>query len=228
MENDNLILTEIEQDELIENEVEDGRYEEEDNSFEISEEAKERSRKFFNFGQKAKKEKRKFESFEIVKTYTPKEKVKKEDEFDKILEVSNDMQTSEDSISVKSTNKDQKVKVQLRPQGKLILATISIIIILLASVLIHNAVTLNSLNKNIDNLNNQITVEDLKIDKAVKNLETLSDEAKSSDKALELELEKATSVEEVELYVRQDTPTTSEITNWFDKLCNFVSKIFGG
>ena len=37
--------------------------EEDNNSFEISEEAKEQSNKFFKFGSKPKKEKRKFESF---------------------------------------------------------------------------------------------------------------------------------------------------------------------
>lgn len=224
MENDNLIVTENDVTEITEQE----EFIEEDNGFEISEEAKEQSRKFFKFKDKPKKEKRKFESFEIVKTYTPKDKNKKDNEFDKILEVSNDMQTSSDTISVKSESKNQKVSLKVRPQGKLILALISVIIILLSSFTIYNAVTINNLNKNIDNLNNQITIEDLKIDKAIKNLDTLTEEAKSDEQALKLELEKATEKQEVTLYVRQNYTDVKGVSNWFDKFCNFISSIFGG
>jgi len=224
MENDSLILTDTD---TTENEVIDEETLE-DEAFEISDEAKEQSRKFFNFKEKPKKQKRKFESFEIVKTYTPKEKKQKDDEFNKILEVSNGMQTSEDTISVSSKSSSQKVEYKVRPQGKLILAVISIIIILLASLTISNAITINNLNKNIDNLNNEITVQDLKIDKAVKNLQILNDDAKSNEQILELELEKATTTTEIELYERQIKPTANKVSNWFDYICNFISKIFGG
>lgn len=225
MENDNLILTENETEEKIQEIEED--FEEE--TFEISEEAKEQSRKFFNFKHKPKKEKRKFESFEIVKTYTPKEKkTQKENGFNKILEVSNEMQTSEDTISVSTSSSKQKVEYKVRPQGKLILIIIAVIIILLSSLTISNAISINNLNKNIDNLNNEITIQDLNIDKAVKNLQILDDDAKSNEQILELELEKATNTTEIELYERQTKPTTQKVSNWFDSLCNFISKIFGG
>ena len=116
MENDNLILTESETD--FEDNIDMQESIEEESSFEISEEAKQQSRKFFKFGSKKKKDNRKFESFEIVKTYTPKEKTKKDNEFDKILEVSNDLQTSEETISVQNKETTQKVQVKMRPQGK--------------------------------------------------------------------------------------------------------------
>jgi len=224
MENDNLILTETDSEEVLQ-EIEEIQEEKE---FEISDEAKEQSRKFFKFGQKPKKEKRKFESFEIVKTYTPKEKKKKEDDFNKILEVSNEMQTSENTLSVSTSSSKQKVEYKVRPQGKLILIVIAVIIILLSSLTIYNAVTINNLNKNIDSLNNEITIQDLKIDKAVKNLQILNDDAKSNEQILELELEKATETTEVVLYTRQTKPMTTKVSNWFDSICNFISKIFGG
>jgi len=224
MENDNLILTEIDNAEEIQENVEIP----EEEAFEISDEAKEQSRKFFKFNEKPKKEKRKFESFEIVKTYTPKEKKQKDDGFNKILEVSNGMITSEDTISVSTTKNKQQVEYKVRPQGKLILIVISIIIILLASLTISNAITINNLNKNIDNLNNEITIQDLNIDKAVKNLQLLDEEAKSNEQILELELEKTTQTTEIELYNRQEKPKTTKVSNWFDSLCNFISKIFGG
>lgn len=224
MENDNLILTETENQEAIQ---ETEEFLEED-EFEISEEAKEQSRKFFKFFEKPKKEKRKFESFEIVKTYTPKEKKQKENDFNKILEVSNGMQTSENTISMSTSSNKQKVEYKVRPQGKLILIVISIIIILLSSLTIYNAVSINNLNKSIDTLNNEITIQDLKIDKAVKNLQILNDDAKSNEQILELEFEKATETTEVELYTRQAKPTTNKVSNWFDSLCDFISKIFGG
>ena len=224
MENDNLILTEIDNAEEIQENVEIP----EEEAFEISDEAKEQSRKFFKFGSKKKKDNRKFESFEIVKTYTPKEKPKKDNEFDKILEVSNNLQTTEETISVKNKQTNQKVQVKMRPQGKLILAVISIIIILLSSLCIYNAVNINNLNRDINNLNNEITVQDFNVDKAIKNLQNLTDDAKSDEQALKLELEKATDTHEVTLYIRQESSSVKEVSNWFDKLCNFLSKILGG
>ena len=224
MENDRL--------ELIDNEVEtysdNEFFEKENEEFTISEEAKKQSRKFFKFGSKPKKEKRKFESFEIVKTYTPKDETKKSNEFDKILEISNDFSTTEETISVSKENKNQKVKLKLRPQGKLVLICVSCIIILLSSLTIFNAVTINNLNRNIENLNNQITIQDLNIDKAIKNLDKLKVDATSNEQAIKLELEKTTNTTEVELYTRQEIQTSTKPTNWFDKLCNFISKIFGG
>ena len=202
--------------------------EEDNNSFEISEEAKEQSNKFFKFGSKPKKEKRKFESFEIVKTYTPKEKPRENNEFDKILEVSNNQTVDEETISVSSSTKKQQVKLKVRPQGKLLLIVISVIIILLSSLTIYNGVKISKLNRGIDNLNNQITVEDLKIDKAIKNLEKLNEDAKSDDQKIKLELDKATDVQEVTLYQRKTKNEVKSVSNWFDKLCNFIAKMFGG
>lgn len=202
--------------------------EEDNNSFEISEEAKEQSNKFFKFGSKPKKEKRKFESFEIVKTYTPKEKPRENNEFDKILEVSNNQTVDEETISVSSSTKKQQVKLKVRPQGKLLLIVISVIIILLSSLTIYNGVKISKLNRGIDNLNNQITVEDLKIDKAIKNLEKLNEDAKSDDQKIKLELDKATDIQEVTLYERRTKNEVKSVSNWFDKLCNFISKMFGG
>lgn len=202
--------------------------EEDNNSFEISEEAKEQSNKFFKFGSKPKKEKRKFESFEIVKTYTPKEKPRGNNEFDKILEVSNNQTVDEETISVSSSTKKQQVKLKVRPQGKLLLIVISVIIILLSSLTIYNGVKISKLNRGIDNLNNQITVEDLKIDKAIKNLEKLNEDAKSDDQKIKLELDKATDVQEVTLYERKTKNEVKSVSNWFDKLCNFIAKMFGG
>ena len=227
MENDNLILKDTSTEEETFNEV-SLENTSEDEAFEISDEAKEQSRRFFKFGNKPKKEKRKFESFEIVKTFTPKEKKQKDDEFNKILEVSNGMQTVEDSVSVSSKTSPQKAQYKVRPQGKLVLIVIAIIIILLSSLTIHNAITLNQLNNDINTINNEITVQDLKIDKAVKNLQILNEEAISNEQILELELEKATETTEVELYERQVKPVPSKNSNWFDSLCDFISKIFGG
>ncbi len=200
----------------------------EDNSFEISDEAKQQSRKFFKFGQKPKREKRKFESFEIVKTFTPKEKNKTSSDFDKILEISNSGNVDESVITTASTTKQQKVKMKLRPRGKLILIAISAVIILLSSLCISNAVKINRLNSDITNVSQQIDIEDLKIDTAIKKLGSLTDEAKSDDTALRLELDKCTDFNEVELYERQTQTKPNAKSNWFDKFCNFISKIFGG
>ncbi len=224
MESDKIILS----DKQVDEELETSQEIENESSFEISDEAKEQSRKFFKFGQKPKKEKRKFESFEIVKTFTPKEKAKKNDEFDKILEVSNNGEVSVDTITTSSVKKNQKVKMKLRPRGKLILIAISCVIILLSSFSIANAVKISRLNNEIANLDNQITIQDFKVDTAIKKLGELTDESKKDQKAIDLELEKTTDYTEIGLYERQDVVKPKAQSNWFDKFCNFISRIFGG
>ncbi|MGN1208507.1 MAG: hypothetical protein ACI4TI_03465 [Christensenellales bacterium] len=224
MESDKTIISE--------KEIEENQVQQEDivgeDSFEISDEAKQQSRKFFKFGQKPKKEKRKFESFEIVKTFTPKEKSKNNNEFDKILEVSNAGQTSEDVVTMSSSTKKQKVKMKLRPRGKLILIAISVVIILLSSLTIANAVNISRLNQEIANLDNQITIQDFKVDTAIKKLGELTDKNKSDENAVRLALEKSTEFTQVGLYERNEPIKLNQSTNWFDKFCNFISKIFGG
>ena len=224
MESDKIILS----DKQVDEELETSQEIENESSFEISDEAKEQSRKFFKFGQKPKKEKRKFESFEIVKTFTPKEKAKKNDEFDKILEVSNNGEVSVDTITTSSVKKNQKVKMKLRPRGKLILIAISCVIILLSSFSIANAVKISRLNNEIVYLDNQITIQDFKVDTAIKKLGELTDESKKDQKAIDLELEKTTDYTEIGLYERQDVVKPKAQSNWFDKFCNFISRIFGG
>lgn len=224
MERDDFIVTEN----STETQEIQQEFEEEEKSFEISDEARAQSRKFFKFNDKPKKEKRKFESFEIVKTYTPKEKPKKDNEFDKILETTNESIVSEESLSVKSTNQKAQVKMKLRPQGKLVLIVIAFCVILLSSLIINNAITINKLNESIDNLNNQITVTDFNIDKAVKNLQELDEDSTSTEIANELGLEQNAETFTVDLYERKDVVSLKPVSNWFDKLCNFLAKLFGG
>lgn len=221
---DKTILTDITQNNVTE-EIAESEIQEE--NFEISEEAKQQSSKFFKFGSKPKKEKRKFESFEIVKTYTPKEKTKESD-FDKILEVSNNQVVDEETVTVSSTTKAQKVKLKVRPQGKIILALISAVIIMLSSLSIYNAVKISKLNESINNINNEITIQDFNIDKAIKNLDKLTLDATSPEQAQNLGLEQAAEPTQITLYERQEVNKTSGVTNWFNKLCNFISKLFGG
>lgn len=220
---DKTILTDV-----TENQVEEiAEPQIQEDNFEISEEAKEQSRKFFHFGSKPKKEKRKFESFEIVKTYTPKEKAKESD-FNKILEVSNNSLVDEETVSLSSSTKKQQVKLKVRPQGKLILILISVIIILLSSLSIYNAVKISKLNESINSVNNEITIQDLNIDKAIKNIDKLKVEATSPEQAENLGLQKANEATEIPLYERQVVNKSGEVTNWFNRLCNFISKLFGG
>ena len=84
------------------------------------------------------------------------------------------------------------------------------------------------MNESIDNLNNQITVTDFNIDKAVKNLQELDEDSTSTEIANELGLEQNAETFTVDLYERKDVVSLKPVSNWFDKLCNFLAKLFGG
>lgn len=222
---DNLITTET--DEEIVNEVETKQQEE----FEISEEVKEQSKKFFQFGSKPKKEKRKFESFEIVQTYVPKQKQNKkvDNSFKNIVDVSNNFEAVEESVSMQSATKKQHVKFQLRLKGKIILIAISIIIILLSSLSIFNAVKINDLNNQIVDTNQQITIEDANLKKAIKDFGKLTSEEKIQEQSGSLNMSEVqeSDIVEIDLYDKNPVSKPKARSNWFDKLCGFLSNIFG-
>lgn len=223
---DNLITTETDDEIQLDEEIE------EQQEFEISDEVKEQSKKFFHFGSKPKKEKRKFESFEIVQTYVPKQKQNKkvDNSFKNIVDVSNNFEAVEESVSMQSATKKQHVKLQLRLKGKIILIAISIVIILLSSLSIFNAVKINELNNKITETNQQITIEDANLKKAIKEFGQLTSEEKIQEQSGSLDMSKIqeSDIVEVELYDRQPVSKPKGKTNWFDKLCGFLSNIFGG
>ena len=228
-DSDNTITTqsEIETEEVVDVE----NQETSSNDFEISEEVKEQSRKFFHFGSKPKKEKRKFESFEIVQTYVPKQKQSKtlDNSFKNIVDVSNNFEAVEESVSVQSATKKQNVKLQLRLKGKIILIVISLIIILLSSLSIYNAVKINQLNNEIATTNQQITIEDANLKKAIKEFGNLTNEEKIQEQSGSLNMSETreSDIVEIELYDRNPVSKPKAKTNWFDKFCGFLSKIFG-
>lgn len=225
--NDTDITTETEN--IVENEQTEQEVQE---SFEISEEVKEQSKKFFQFGSKPKKEKRKFESFEIVQTYVPKQKQNKKTDssFKNIVDVSNNFEAVEESVSVQSATKKQNVKLQLRLKGKIILIAISIIIILLSSLSIFNAVKINDLNNQIVDTNQQITIEDANLKKAIKEFGELTSEEKIQEQSGSLNMSEVqeSDIVEIELYDKQPVNKPEAKSNWFDKICGFLSNIFGG
>lgn len=230
-ETDKTISTE--EPEILSEEVEQSVQEiETDSGFEISDEVKERSKKFFNFSSKPKKEKRKYESFEIVKTYTPKttKKPKEDNSFNNIVDVSNNFEAVEESVSTTSDVKKTNVKVQMRTKGKIILIAISFLIIILTGFSIFNAIKINNLNSSINNLNNQITIEDANLKKAIKELGALTSEEKIKEESGNLNLSEIedSKILDVELYERKPIQKIGEKSNWFSKLCDFLSNIFGG
>ena len=226
---ENQISNELESEVETESEVFN---EQETEKFEISEEVKAQSKKFFNFGSKPKPEKRKFESFEIVKTFVPnkKPKPKAKDGFSDIVDVSNNYQAVEETISVQSESKKQAVKVQMRAKGKFILILVGILILILSGFSIANGVKINNLNNDLNSINQQITIEDANLKKAIKELGALTSEEKIKEESGRLDFIEVPENEvlNIELYERKPVVKPASKTNWFDKVCDLISNIFGG
>lgn len=163
-----------------------------------------------------------YEEYEIIQTYTPKKS--KKTEF-------NDFVNQQNSYS---PDKETFVYEKLSPKPKLhkskkIFICICCAIALCMGVLgIVNVSNINNLNysnlsksQEIANLGQEIT----KIDQVIEGM--MSDQA-VSDKAKDNGMETITATTEIELLEKQKVEKYQGKTNFFDRICNFFSSLFGG
>lgn len=115
----------------------------------------------------------------------------------------------------------QVVSINLR--GKLIIGVFASIVLLLSILLIYNAVLINRYRAEVGT-NSQIVVSLEEENAAIKGQ---LDGIKEGLNAGGLDMTEG-EYQDIELIPRQAIEEIPSETNWFDKVCNFFSSIFGG
>lgn len=120
------------------------------------------------------------------------------------------------------------IKLSLR--GKILAVVASMVTVLLLTLVIYNAVVLGAKRAEINSLNSQLAA-------SVSEVETLKGELTNAMSEEEISkllqesgstLRKATSADKVKVAIETyEVESYSAPTNWFDKLCEFLSHLFG-
>ncbi len=97
-------------------------------------------------------------------------------------------------------------------------------------LLVYNAFAISNVNSNISNLNSNIATEQVRIDRAIKDIGNMTDQTNIIDVATDLNFGAMPTgdVVSVSLYEKQAVVIYEGQTNWFDSICGFVTNVFGG
>ena len=126
--------------------------------------------------------------------------------------------------------KAEKPKFQLKRKAKVWLVSIAIIFAMLGGLSIYNAVHISNLNRQIEQTTTSINNINNDIKQVVKNIDVLTDEDNVLDKADEIGLKEVPEEDRVtiQLNPKNEVKQYESQTNFFDKICNFFRRLFGG
>ena len=171
-----------------------------------------------------------YKKYDVVKTYVPKtpKQQRQNKEFETYVKQHDEYVPEQETFVVE--RKTEKPKYQLKPKAKAWLVSIIIIFAMLGGLSIYNAVHISNLSKQAQQTSISISTVSKKIDQAIDEIADLTDEQNVLDKADEMGLEEVPEGNKVtiELNQKNEIKEYKSQTNFFDKICNFFRRLFGG
>ena len=167
-----------------------------------------------------------YEEYEVIRNFTPKVKKQKKEnkEFNNFLD--NQYAYTDSTETYIYQRGKEKSTFSSKTRGRIIVYACAFIAILLSTLCIINLVNISSLNASNQGIQNEISA----IDKNLTNAEDSADKIKDEIENNKGDFTEQNSANNVNIpLLEKQTPLTSESqTNFFDKICNFISSIFGG
>lgn len=167
-----------------------------------------------------------YEEYEVIRNYTPKLKSKTKQENKEFNNFLNNQYAYTDSTETYIYQRGQeKSTLSSKTRGRIIIYACALIAILLSTLCIVNLVNISTINaanysmqQEIGNLNDKIaeTGEDIKdeTDKTENNDGDYKEQSQANKTSISL--------------IEKNQPLQYESeTNFFDKICNFISSLFG-
>lgn len=137
-----------------------------------------------------------------------------------------DAETIELSLADKQAEKTRaKSHLNISLRTKLIIAVYATIIILLGVLLIYNAVSIGQYKESIAQKNALLSVEQAKVDSLEDILANVSGVTPEDIGMSKVDSNNITKLKKLEKLAKIDYATE---TNWFDKVCEFISALLGG
>lgn len=137
-----------------------------------------------------------------------------------------DAETIELSLADKQAEKTRaKSHLNISLRTKLIIAVYATIIILLGVLLIYNAVSIGQYKESIAQKSALLSVEQAKVDSLEDILANVSGVTPEDIGMSKVDSNNITKLKKLEKLAKIDYATE---TNWFDKVCEFISALLGG
>ncbi|MBO7508590.1 MAG: hypothetical protein J6T39_02995, partial [Clostridia bacterium] len=149
-------------------------------------------------------------------------------EFEKYVTEQSDYIPEKETFVIE--RKKEKQKFEFKPKAKAWLVSIIIIFAMLGGLAIYNAVNISNLNSQINQTTTSINNVNNDIKQVVKNIDELTDEDNVLQKAEELGLQEVAEENKVtiELIEKNEIEEYQSQTNFFDRICDFFRRLFGG
>ena len=175
-----------------------------------------------------------YKKVDVVQTYVPQNSIKtnqsqkQSKDFEKFVTEQNNYQPEKETVLVEKVK--EKPTFKLRGKAKVWLVSIITIFVMLGGLAIYNGVTIHNMNKQITETTTSINNYNSEIKKVVKSIDNLTDEDNVMDAANELGLSEVTEENKVtiELEQKNQVKDYQRKTNFFDRICNFFRRLFGG
>ena len=170
-----------------------------------------------------------YKKYDVVQTYVPKkEKQQQSTEFEKFVTEQNNFTPQQETFTVQTPS--QKPSFRLTKKAKTWLVCVSVIIVMLSSLCIINAVNINNLNSSINQTQSSITNINKNIQNTIKDIGKLTDEQEIKNNASDLGLTEVEPKNNIEIQLNEKNVVEDYQgqTNFFDEICNFIRSLFGG
>ena len=171
-----------------------------------------------------------YKKYDVVQTYVPKKQQKNQTNasFEKFVEQQDSYQPQQETFTVQNIQPKQQFK--LKPKAKVWLVSFSVIIIMLCSLCVCNAVNIGNLNHQIEQTSSSITDINKAIQTTVKEYGELTDEGAIKDKAEDMGLGEVEPQNKIEITLNEKNTIEDYQgqTNFFDEICKFIRSLFGG
>lgn len=113
----------------------------------------------------------------------------------------------------------------LGTRTKVMLAIYVAVAVILAAIVIATGIALSSSTASVASLEAQVAARNATIAEQTSQILALEDDTLLSGMAVEQGMSPVSSVTEFELLPVEDAPAVTESTNWFDRFCDWLSKI---
>ena len=125
----------------------------------------------------------------------------------------------QDNVFIQNRN----VQPGLNFRGKLLVAVYSLVMILLGALMVTNAVSAD-----IKSLSSSITEEEINISDLKRAYDTLNRADNLTERAYHADMSEITSSALINLLPVSSVANSQIDTNWFNELCDYLSRAFGG
>ena len=167
-----------------------------------------------------------YEEYEVIKSYRPKTKQKQNKEFKQIVDSQYDFTPSNETFIYQRSKTKNVVSSKVR--SKILVYCCAFIAVLLSALCIVNVVNMTTTNLSNSRKQTEISTIDKNITNAGETIDDIEDEIKQeANKTSYVSSDNANSYS-ISLIEKKQLSLDNGHTNFFDRICNFISNMFGG